>query len=593
MRAARAQWRIRSACTRYTRLPMSYLVLARKYRPRTFAEVAGQEVLTKTLQGAIREGRVGHAYLFTGPRGTGKTTSARVFAKALNCEKGPTIDPCGLCERCLAVDSGSDVDVVEIDAASNTGVEHIRDLREQAAYTPMRARFKIFIVDEVHMLSKGAFNALLKTLEEPPAHVKFLFATTELNKVPDTILSRCQVLRLSLFSEELIARRLTQILELENVRAASGVVEGLARLAHGSMRDALSITDQLLALVGQEPTAADVARLAGASAASEVESLLEALIAHDGARALEILGPAEGDEGEWIGNLLRELRGALLIAICKDDSALTSDFAGDRERLARIGTTLGPERLQIWMEELLAARERMEDVPSLARTVLELCLLELCRDERSMPLAVLVQRLAALEQRLGTAAPVSSTRASESGPAQSSAPPRPQVLRPAPAPAATIAPSAPPMAAAPVASAAPAQRISAPTANAQTASAAVSRGSATPQRGSLGLKPTWDTFLIAWKTEDPALGALFERRGQLVDMGRERAHIQFKLLRPEDRAALGAAGLAERCGKVFQAILGTRVSVTLEDVAQRQPGEKDAFTRNVAELFGGKIEDNA
>ena len=232
---------------------MSYLVLARKYRPRTFAEVAGQEVLTKTLQGAIREGRVGHAYLFTGPRGTGKTTSARVFAKALNCEKGPTIDPCGVCERCAAVDSGSDVDVVEIDAASNTGVENIRDLREQAAYTPMRARFKIFIVDEVHMLSKGAFNALLKTLEEPPAHVKFLFATTELNKVPDTILSRCQVLRLSLFSEELIAKRLTQIFEFENVRAASGVALGLARLAHGSMRDALSITDQLLALVGQEP----------------------------------------------------------------------------------------------------------------------------------------------------------------------------------------------------------------------------------------------------------------------------------------------------------------------------------------------------
>ncbi len=575
---------------------MSYLVLARKYRPRTFAEVAGQEVLTKTLQGAIREGRVGHAYLFTGPRGTGKTTSARVFAKALNCEKGPTIDPCGVCERCLAVDSGSDVDVVEIDAASNTGVENIRDLREQAAYTPMRARFKIFIVDEVHMLSKGAFNALLKTLEEPPAHVKFLFATTELNKVPDTILSRCQVLRLSLFSEELIAKRLTQILELENVRAASGVVEGLARLAHGSMRDALSITDQLLALVGQEPTAADVARLAGASAASEVESLLEALIAHDGARALEILGPAEGDEGEWVGNLLRELRGALLIAICKDDSALTSEFAGDRERLARIGTTLGPERLQLWMEELLAARERMEDVPSLARTVLELCLLELCRDERSMPLAVLVQRLAALEQRLGTAAPSSAARAIEAGPAQNSAPPRPQVLRPAPAPAATISPSASLTAAAPVAPAAPAapaQRISAPAAPAQTASAAISRASDTPQRGSLGLKPTWDIFLLAWKAEDPALGALFERRGQLIDMGRERAHIQFKQLRPDERAALAGAGLAERCGKVLQTILGTRVSVTLEDVAQRQPGEKDAFTRNVAELFGGKIEDKA
>ena len=572
---------------------MSYLVLARKYRPRTFAEVAGQEVLTKTLQGAIREGRVGHAYLFTGPRGTGKTTSARVFAKALNCEKGPTIDPCGVCERCAAVDSGSDVDVVEIDAASNTGVENIRDLREQAAYTPMRARFKIFIVDEVHMLSKGAFNALLKTLEEPPAHVKFLFATTELNKVPDTILSRCQVLRLSLFSEELIAKRLTQIFEFENVRAASGVALGLARLAHGSMRDALSITDQLLALVGQEPSLADVARLAGASAASEVESLLEALLAHDGARALEILGPSEGDESEWVGNLLRELRGALLLAICKDDSALTADFAGDRERLARIGATLGPERLQLWMEELLAARERMEDVPSLARTVLELCLLELCRDERSMPLSVLVQRLAALELRLGSSAPPAAVRASEAGAAQGPPPLRTQVLRPVPAPPSPLPPNSASAPAIPAAQAAAAQTISAPTAPAQTTSAALSRASDTPQRGSLGLKPTWETFLVAWKAEDPTLGALFERRGQLIDLGRERAHIQFKQLRPDERAALAGAGLAERCGKVFQTILGTRVSVTLEDVAQRQSGEKDPFTRSVAELFGGKIEDKA
>src|SRR6185436_7056896 len=236
---------------------MSYLVLARKYRPRTFSEVAGQELITRTLQGAIRESRIGPAYLFTGPRGNGKTTSARNFAKALNCELGPTPEPCGTCERCLAVDSGSDVDVVEIDAASNTGVENIRDLREHAAYTPMRARFKVFIIDEVHMLSKGAFNALLKTLEEPPPHVKFLFATTELNKVPDTILSRCQVLRLSLFSESAIAQRLSEILEREAVRPAAGVVEGLARLAHGSMRDALSLTDQLLALAGNEPKPED------------------------------------------------------------------------------------------------------------------------------------------------------------------------------------------------------------------------------------------------------------------------------------------------------------------------------------------------
>ncbi len=535
---------------------MSYLVLARKYRPRTFAEVAGQELITSTLQGAIRENRVGHAYLFTGPRGTGKTTSARIFAKALNCERGPLPDPCGECERCLAVDSGSDLDVVEIDAASNTGVENIRDLREHAAYTPMRARFKVFIIDEVHMLSKGAFNALLKTLEEPPDHVKFLFATTELNKVPDTILSRCQVLRLSLFREEEIALRLNKILGQENVRAASGVAEGLARLARGSMRDALSLTDQLLALVGNEPKLEDVARLAGASASANIAALLDALLAHDGARALELLGPMEGGESEWTGGLLRELRGALLIAICKDDSALTSDFAGDRERLTHVGATLGPQKLQLWMEDLLAARERMEDAPSLARTVLELALLELCRDEKSVPLSVLVQRLTALEQRLGVAQVASPARAATLSETQKPAAVKPQVLRPTPPPAART-----------------------------TSNSAV--------RAVVGHKPAWDGFLTRISAEDASLGALLLRRGQLVDIDAERVHIQLRELRAEERATLAAADVAQRCARVFELVLGSRVAVVFEDVAQRQSGEKDAFTRSVAELFEGKIEDKS
>ncbi len=555
---------------------MSYLVLARKYRPRTFAEVAGQELLTKTLQGAIREGRVGHAYLFTGPRGTGKTTSARVFAKALNCERGPTSDPCGECERCRAVDSGSDVDVVEIDAASNTGVENIRDLREQAAYTPMRARFKIFIVDEVHMLSKGAFNALLKTLEEPPPHVKFLFATTELNKVPDTILSRCQVMRLSLFSEELIAQRLTQILQLEKVEAGPGVVEGLARLARGSMRDALSVTDQLLALVGAAPTVQDVARLAGASAASDAQALLEAILAHDGAAALEILGPAEGDENDWIDGLLRELRGALLIAVCKEDSGLSADFASDRERLTRIGSALGAERLQIWMEDLLAARERMERAPSLARTVLELALLELCRDERSLPLSVLVARLAALEQRLG-AAPQST--ATDTGPGR---PPRPEVPRPvaAPAAAATQAPAPQP--------ATPPQARSI-----AIVPSLAPRSSAAPNRAAMGIKPAWEGFLRLVRGADPALCALLERRGQLVDISSQRVRIQLRQLNSNERELLAAPDVGARCAKFFEAVLGELPTVVLEDVAKGQPGDQDEFTRKVVELFDGKIEDKS
>ena len=187
---------------------MSAEVWYRKWRPRAFADLAGQDAVVRTLTNAVKSGKFAHAYLFSGPRGTGKTTAARIFAKALNCERGPAPDPCGECERCRAIDAGNDVDVIEIDAASNTSVENVRDLREQVAYVPMNARFKVYIIDEVHMLSKAAFNALLKTLEEPPPHVKFLFATTEPEKVPDTIISRCQLLRLGLFSEEEIAARL-------------------------------------------------------------------------------------------------------------------------------------------------------------------------------------------------------------------------------------------------------------------------------------------------------------------------------------------------------------------------------------------------
>ncbi|MCB9914407.1 MAG: DNA polymerase III subunit gamma/tau [Planctomycetes bacterium] len=409
---------------------MSYLVLARKYRPRRFADVVGQEVVTRTLQGAIAEGRIGHAYLFSGPRGTGKTTTARIFAKALNCERGPAAEPCGECERCKAADSGAEADLIEIDAASHTGVDDVRELRDQAAYVPLSARYKVFLVDEVHMLSKSAFNALLKTLEEPPAHVKFLFATTELHKLPDTIVSRCQVLKLSALSEERIAGRLDEVFAAEGVAAEPGVSAGLARRARGGMRDALSLADQLLALVGARPALDDLARLSAGVDRAGVGALAHALAERDRPGVLAALGAFEGGEPEVLGALLQYLRSALLAAHCGEESPLFDAAPEQRAELAALARDLGPERLELVLGELLLMRDQMRLLPGEARLILELGLLELARPELTLPLDELARRLEALEARLaGGAPPARSAPAAprrESAPAAASAPQRPR-----------------------------------------------------------------------------------------------------------------------------------------------------------------------
>ena len=426
---------------------MSYLVLARKYRPRAFSEVAGQDVVTRTLRGAIAEGRVGHAYLFFGPRGTGKTTSARLFAKALNCVNGPAAEPCGVCERCLSYDAGTEPDLIEIDAASNTGVEHVRSLRDQAGYVPLKARFKVFLVDEVHMLSKPAFNALLKTLEEPPAHVKFLFATMELHKVPDTVVSRCQVLRLSPLTEEQIRSRLDEVFELEGIEAEEGVTAEIARRARGGMRDALSLADQLLALVGRTPRVADTARLAGEGSADAIEAVLDAMLASDRPRLLAALPGRQGDEAAFLDATLDYLRGAMLLRLVGEDAPMLAEQASPevKARMIERASAFGAERLELVLQELLHARERMGPIHmrAHARLILETTLLDLCAPEATMPLPELISRLEALEQRAGGAP--QARRAP--GPGVSAGPsrdPQPPTLRQRPPPAASPKPQAEP-----------------------------------------------------------------------------------------------------------------------------------------------------
>jgi DNA polymerase-3 subunit gamma/tau len=266
-----------------------YLVLARKYRPQRFSDLTGQEHVVRTLQNALRSGRVAHAFLFTGPRGCGKTTSARILARALNCEKGPTPEPCGLCGPCTEIAAGIDVDVQEIDAASNNGVDDVRALREAARYLPARDRYKIYIVDEVHMLSAAAFNALLKTLEEPPGHIKFLLATTDPQKLPATILSRVQRHNIQLVPLGKIVGRLREIAQSESVAVSDGALSLVGRQAQGSMRDALSLLDQLFSAhdpAAGEITDAEAAQTLGALDDSVMRGIVASLLGRDAAGAL-------------------------------------------------------------------------------------------------------------------------------------------------------------------------------------------------------------------------------------------------------------------------------------------------------------------
>src|SRR5437868_1281360 len=270
-------------------MPTPYLVLARKYRPQRFSDLTGQEHVVRTLTNALQSGRVAHAFLFTGPRGCGKTTTARILARALDCEKGPTAEPCGQCGPCVEIAQGNDVDVQEIDAASNNGVDDVRSLREAAKYLPARDRYKIYIVDEVHMLSGPAFNALLKTLEEPPGHIKFLLATTDPQKLPATILSRVQRQNIQLVPLGKIVARLREIAQAENVKASDGALTLVGRQAQGSMRDALSLLDQLFS--AHDPANGEIgdveaAATLGALDTSVVRDIVGAVLKRDAAGAL-------------------------------------------------------------------------------------------------------------------------------------------------------------------------------------------------------------------------------------------------------------------------------------------------------------------
>ena len=358
-----------------------YTVVARRYRPQQFADLVGQEHVAAALSNAIATGRIAHAYLFTGARGTGKTSTARILAKALNCERGPTATPCDACDVCKAVAAGDDVDVVEIDAASNTGVENIRELRGNVGFRPQRARFKVYIVDEVHMLSTSAFNALLKTLEEPPPHVKFIFATTEAQKIPVTILSRCQRFDFAHIGAGKVFETLKHIVGQEGVPADDDALRLIARRAAGSMRDAQTLLDQLLGSATGALTADAVHALLGTAGDERVGELASAILSGDANAALSQVSAA-ADQGAQLGELADQLvdywRGLMLVSVAGAGAVDLPGTPALQERIRQHAKSIALDAVLSGIDVLTSAKGKMRGSPH-AQVLLEVAVVRLAR----------------------------------------------------------------------------------------------------------------------------------------------------------------------------------------------------------------------
>ena len=429
---------------------MSYQVIARKYRPQRFADVVGQEHVTQTLANAIAASRIAHAYLFCGPRGTGKTTIARIFAKALNCTDGPKADFDVADSRCMEIAEGRALDVLEIDGASNNGVEQVRELRETCKFSPASGKFKIYIIDEVHMLSTAAFNALLKTLEEPPAHVKFLFATTDPQKVLPTILSRCQRFDLRRIPNRLIIQHLAAIAQNEKVKIDDAALHAIARGADGGMRDAESTLDQLISFCGDSIEESDVLSMFGLTARSQILALSRAVLTGEAEtvlRELNSLASGGKDLARLLGDLLSHFRNLLIYQISKGDLSLLEVSEAEKTALAEQSKLATTDALARILETLTDTEGRLRDVAS-KKILIEVALLKTIEAARAVSLDVVLKQLQQLRAESGGAlpalAPVStaSPRAaiiSETAPTTYSAP------KPAPTPSvpATAAPAAP------------------------------------------------------------------------------------------------------------------------------------------------------
>jgi len=569
---------------------MSYLVLARKWRPQTFDEVVGQEHVTRTLRNAISSGRVAHAFLFTGPRGVGKTTTARLLAKALNCEHGPTPDPCNTCSNCTEITAGSAIDVLEIDGASHTGVDHIRDLTEGVQYRPAKSRFRVVIIDEVHMLSNAAFNALLKTLEEPPPHVKFIFATTEVHKILQTILSRCQRYDFKRIPLRELIQRLRLLAEREELTVDEAGLALIAREADGSLRDAESLIDQVVAWSNGAVNEQTVREALGVADRQALFRVVEAVLARDPAQALRLaveLSQYGYDPRRLCRDLLEHFR-HLVTAKISEDPVLLADLPDHEVATVRQqAATHSLEDLQRLFSLMLRAEEEISKT-AYTQLVIDMALVKLASQPAVVPIDEALAQLEALSRKLlgGNSheqeLPPTGTRVTQARPA---APPQPIPLPRKPEFLGPRSPTVPPVV--------------------QEATPALQRSPVVPHTDA-DQHSAWEGFLEAVQKEKISLFFAL-RTGQLLDLTPTTLQIAVDkdpyvkdLTRKESRTIL--EDIARRFfGRPLTVeitkggTLSSSVSSPTPPAAQSQErqAESDPLVKTVLDILGGEVQNTS